>query len=41
MMIAPATFNHQRIASNLERLLNDALARCAVSDLYVGAPLAP
>lgn len=27
MMMAPATFVHQRIASNLERLLNDALAR--------------
>lgn len=25
MMMAPATFVHQRIASNLERLLNDAL----------------
>jgi Uma2 family endonuclease len=25
MMMAPATFIHQRIASNLERLLNDAL----------------
>ena len=27
MMMAPATFVHQRIASNLERLLNDALEK--------------
>jgi len=29
MMMAPATRDHQRIASNLERLLNDALERSA------------
>jgi Uma2 family endonuclease len=29
MMMAPATRDHQRIASNLERLLNDALERAA------------
>jgi Uma2 family endonuclease len=29
MMMAPATRDHQRIASNLERLLNDALERTA------------
>src|SRR3954465_1061080 len=28
MMMAPATHDHQRIASNLERLLNDALETC-------------
>ena len=28
MMMAPPTFVHQRIASNLERLLNDALETC-------------
>jgi Uma2 family endonuclease len=35
MMMAPATFIHQRIASNLERLLNDALARQDVHNVRV------
>jgi Uma2 family endonuclease len=44
MMMAPATKAHQRIASNLERLLNDALERhnpSRVAYQRVGLNLAP
>jgi Uma2 family endonuclease len=47
MMMAPPTFDHQRIASNLERLLNDALEMtrpdwCAYQRVGLNlAPVAP